>query len=108
MRRGSTCERRGHGVHALALPKDDRALENHRGSPGAEDEEEMSTLKTVKEERKKLNAEVAAYLFNHPTEPQKSVAQRFDMGETTVSRIARKAGLAPRKPGRKPKVQVQQ
>jgi len=68
----------------------------------------VKTLKTLKEDRKKLNAEVAAYMFSHPAEPQVSVAQRFDTTESTVSRIARKAGLAPRKPGRKPKVQVQQ
>jgi DNA-binding transcriptional regulator LsrR (DeoR family) len=68
----------------------------------------VKTLRTLKEDRRKLNAEVAAYMFSHPAEPQWSVAQRFGMTESTVSRIGSKAGLAPRKPGRKPKVQVQQ
>jgi DNA-binding transcriptional regulator LsrR (DeoR family) len=63
----------------------------------------VRTMKQLKQEREQINEAVAKYLFAHRDEAQRSVAERFGMTESTVSRIVKRAGLAPRKPGRKAK-----
>jgi hypothetical protein len=59
-------------------------------------------MEQLKQAKEKVYAEVAAYVFAHPGDTFERVAARFGMSCSTVSRIATRAGLAPRRPGRKP------
>jgi DNA-binding MurR/RpiR family transcriptional regulator len=63
----------------------------------------MTTLRQLSEEKERYYAHVAAYVFANPTEPFREVAGRFALSQSTVSRIAKRSGLAGRRPGRKPR-----
>jgi len=60
------------------------------------------SMKQVKQAKEKVYAEVASYAFAHPEESFERVAAKFGMSCSTVSRIAARAGMAPRRHGRKP------
>lgn len=62
----------------------------------------MKTLKQINEAKRRVHQEIAAYVFEHPEVPFAKVGERYGVHPKTVNRIAKRAGLAPRKPGRKP------
>src|SRR5208282_736176 len=62
----------------------------------------MKSLKQINEAKRRIHQEIAAYAFTHPEVPFANVGEKYGVHPEAVSRIAKKAGLAPRKPGRKP------
>jgi hypothetical protein len=63
----------------------------------------VRSMRQINEAKGSLHLEIAAYVFGHPEVPFAEVGERYGVHPRTASRIAKRAGLAARKPGRKPK-----
>lgn len=60
-------------------------------------------VKALGKARLATQREAGLYAAAHPEETFASIAKKYGMSEQWVSEAARSVGLAPRKPGRKPK-----
>jgi hypothetical protein len=66
------------------------------------DTQQTGTIRNRFEPKRRVYEEIAAYVFEHPEVPFAKVGEKYGVHPKTVNRIAKRAGLAARKPGRKP------